>query len=295
MSDLAPQLPALPKRQVLRLSSAYYLDAMQRIIALLDLGLGPALVFLEITWENFKSHPGVGLDAPEPVSIYAVAKALNVPYETTRRHITALVASQACERQTQGVVVAHGFYERPEVQAAMETTQGQTAGYVAALVLAGAAPAEPSPATQISRRVGLFAAEHLIRCARIARNALGLDSLSALVFLEIVRQNTWHLTQDPVQAARFASAEAIPPDDLRRGVSTYAVARSLRLPYETARRQVVKLNALGYLGRGSNAKHVVPMSVFASTANMSAIEDTWLEVERFLGALGQAHPNIFEP
>lgn len=295
MSDPPPQGPTPPKRQVLRLSSAYFLDAMQRIMVLLDLGLGPALVFLQISWENFKSHPGVGLDAPEPVSIYAVAKALNVPYETVRRHINALVGARACERGPGGVVIAHDFYERPVVQAAMDTTRTETAAYVAAMAQAGAAPATPSPATQLSRRVGLFATEHLINCARIARTALSLDSLSALVFLEIVRQNTWHLTQDPVQAARFASAEAIPPDDLRKGVSTYAVARRLRLPYETARRQVAKLDARGYLERGSNTKHVVPLAVFASAANMRAVDDTWLEVERFLGVLGLAHPEIFIP
>lgn len=294
MSD-PPQAPTLPKRQVLRLSSAYFLDAMQRIMVLLDLGLGPALVFLQISWENFKSHPGVGLDAPEPVSVYAVAKALNVPYETVRRHISTLVEVRACERGRLGVMVAHDFYERSAVQAAMDRTRDETAAYVAFLALAGATPADPSPAAQRSRRVGLFATEHLINCARIARTALSLDSLSVLVFLEIVRQNTWHLTKDPVQAARFASAEAIPPDDLRNGVSTYAVARRLRLPYETARRQVAKLDARGYLERGRNSKHVVPLAVFASAANMRAIEETWLEVERFLGVLGQAHPEIFVP
>jgi DNA-binding Lrp family transcriptional regulator len=44
---------------------------------------------------------------------------------------------------------------------------------------------------------------------------------------------------------RYATYDQPPPDDLRRAISINALAQSLRLPFETVRRRLIKLTLLG--------------------------------------------------
>jgi DNA-binding Lrp family transcriptional regulator len=66
-----------------------------------------------------------------------------------------------------------------------------------------------------------------------------------LILTMVLEANIALVNQDPVLQRRYARADDPPPDELRRPVSVSAVAASLRLPYETVRRRVVKLAALG--------------------------------------------------
>lgn len=73
----------------------------------------------------------------------------------------------------------------------------------------------------------------------------GGDLLEPLVFAAIVQANQAALRNDPEVRRRYGdSGEAI-PDALRRPISVNAIAQSLRLPFETARRKVRQLAARG--------------------------------------------------
>lgn len=101
-----------------------------------------------------------------------------------------------------------------------------------------------SAATALTeRRAATLALAFLRDVANISRD--GGDLLEPLVFAAIVQANQAALRNDPEVRRRYGdSGEAI-PDALRRPISINAIAQSLRLPFETARRKVRQLEARG--------------------------------------------------
>jgi hypothetical protein len=73
----------------------------------------------------------------------------------------------------------------------------------------------------------------------------GLKSLDALLVMAINQANIGPLTRDPAARTRYGALEAPAPDHERRPVSVRAVAASMQLPYETARRNIRRLEQQG--------------------------------------------------
>lgn len=106
--------------------------------------------------------------------------------------------------------------------------------------------------------------EFFLRGVEMAAGMSGGDILRGIIFLAIVHANTRHVDGKPDIAARYSASDAILPDEHRRPVSVYAIAKSLSLSYETTRRYVAKLEADGRCVRGADRKGVyVPAAVLA--------------------------------
>jgi DNA-binding Lrp family transcriptional regulator len=73
----------------------------------------------------------------------------------------------------------------------------------------------------------------------------GLKPLDSLLAMAVNQANIAPLTRDPAARSRYGALAAPAPDAERRPVSIRAVAASLRLPYETARRRIKQLEAQG--------------------------------------------------
>jgi DNA-binding IclR family transcriptional regulator len=78
-----------------------------------------------------------------------------------------------------------------------------------------------------------------------AHGMAGLKPLESLLVMAINQANIAPLTRDPKARKRYGALEAPAQDHERRPVSVRAVAASMRLPYETARRNVRKLEERG--------------------------------------------------
>lgn len=91
----------------------------------------------------------------------------------------------------------------------------------------------------------------------------GLKPLDCLLVMAINQANIAPLTRDPVARSRYGALDAPAPDAERRPVSVRAVAASMQLPYETARRRVKGLEASGACV-ASEAGVVVPASFLAT-------------------------------
>jgi DNA-binding Lrp family transcriptional regulator len=76
---------------------------------------------------------------------------------------------------------------------------------------------------------------------------LGRDILDALLLCAISQANVAQITRNPELQRLYATLDQPPPDELRRPVSISAIANSLRIPFETARRRVVALAELGLI------------------------------------------------
>lgn len=93
----------------------------------------------------------------------------------------------------------------------------------------------------------------------------GLKPLEMLLVMAINQANIAPLTRDPAARKRYGALEAPAPDAERRPVSVRAVAASMRLPYETARRNIRSLEARGAC-MTSEAGIVVPAGFLQSPA-----------------------------
>lgn len=58
-------------------------------------------------------------DLRRPISVHALALELDIPYETTRRHVNALIADGLCERAETGIVVPGSVIGRDQMAMAL--------------------------------------------------------------------------------------------------------------------------------------------------------------------------------
>ncbi|HEY5009252.1 MAG TPA: hypothetical protein VII42_14715 [Caulobacteraceae bacterium] len=105
-------------RLSVRLATEYFLRSMQLLVGYVDGDLVTALVFLAIISANVSHLNADGPDAPhadtddvppdavrKPISVLALAGSLNLPYETTRRHVAKMLQNGQCERVAGGLIV----------------------------------------------------------------------------------------------------------------------------------------------------------------------------------------------
>jgi hypothetical protein len=98
-----------------------------------------------------------------------------------------------------------------------------------------------------------------------AHGIAGLKPLESLLVMAINQANIAPLTRDPEARRRYGSLERPAPDEERRPVSVRALAASMQLPYETARRNVRNLEARKVC-IASEAGVLVPAAFLASEA-----------------------------
>lgn len=114
----------------------------------------------------------------------------------------------------------------------------------------------------------------------------GGDVTDNLILLTIIQANVSPIMADPVLQRRYASADAPPPDELRRPISINAVSASLRLPFETVRRRVQRLAARGVCeitARGLITPQQTlnsPPHVAMLAANMEAVKALYVRLRR---------------
>lgn len=106
------------------------------------------------------------------------------------------------------------------------------------------------PALLTASASGLWAAHrascrYFLRALLAGADGSGGDILNAAIMTAIMDANIGHLDADPVFAWRYARYEQVPPDGFRRPITIRAVAARLGLPYETARRRIDRLMAVG--------------------------------------------------
>jgi DNA-binding Lrp family transcriptional regulator len=140
----------------------------------------------------------------------------------------------------------------------------------------------PQPTLATLRAVNRLAAPCILDAVMVGR--LDRDFVDALILLAVVQANVAPLMRDPETQTAYASYDAPPPDELRRPVSVNAIAHSLRLPYETVRRRVVRLARSGACEVSGHGV-VVPARELASPQHMAALLGVWAQIQRLYYSL----------
>lgn len=286
-----------PSRHVIARTIDYILNVTEIVTEGAKGDLLTAVIYLAISRANLSAsfanprtarrHAGVA-EAPthavrQPVSVLAIAKDLELPYETTRRHVGKLVSHGLCRRVADG-----GLVIPDEVATGDAAAQGidaiwrETLWYVCAMGELGVAceARRRRIAPDIRRITSRFASYYVLDILKLARTQVGMNIQTALLALAIMRSNALQPGPEETAIAGDSSRPA-----LRGPVTTHALALKLKTPYETVRRQVGWLEAAGLCERQGRAL-VMPLSTLSARPELRvAMEANWAETRRLLEAL----------
>jgi len=143
----------------------------------------------------------------------------------------------------------------------------------------------------ISRLVLQCAAPFFLKGLGGLAHLSGGDRLTALLTLAILEANVRHVVRDPVLALRHARFDSPPPDEMRRPVNVRALAESLSLPYDAARRRVAALEAAGVCVRTAKGVYI-PNSALTTEANHQALIDGYQAMETLAADLSGVAPDF---
>lgn len=151
------------------------------------------------------------------------------------------------------------------------------------------APLDPVAA---ARERALAAPCGVFMLDQVTTGIAGMDTRDALLVMAVNQANIAPLTRDPGARLRYGALEAPAPDDERRPVSLSAIAASLRLPYETVRRRIRRLETLGVCVLTPQGP-IVPEAFLASAAYLGSAVAAHARLHRFYRELRGA--GLMEP
>lgn len=284
------------RRLTARQSAEYFLNIVRLLDHAVDRDLVTTLTFLSIARANlrgFTQDPDRALryatmDAipPDservPVTVYAIAKELGIPYETVRRHAAKLRKEGLCESVPGGVIIPTRAYFGAGMLGAVQAHWALTQDLVNS---AGGLPtliADP-PAGDVSRQVVRLGIDYFLDVLALIGRTLEVDALGALVIRAVSFVNIEQHAFDP---NAYPEVPIGPADSEREPVSVYAVAKVLSLPYETTRRHVRRLMERGLLEK-SGAGVIVPEKVSARPQVLAGIGELTARTEAYLARLAE--------
>jgi len=137
--------------------------------------------------------------------------------------------------------------------------------------------AAPQPPLATIRAVHRLVAPSIVDGALVGRRHR--DFHDALILLAVVQANVAPLMRDPDAQRAYAAAGAPPPDELRRPVSINAIAHSLRLPYETVRRRLLRLAKADACEISADGV-IVPARELATPEHTAALFVVWEQIRQ---------------
>jgi DNA-binding Lrp family transcriptional regulator len=236
------------------------------------------------------AYGGAQISAPDrlrrPVSINAVAQSLNLPFETVRRRAQKMADAGLCVIGARGMVVPHSAVTLPGYLAAQRARYERAREFYRALKAVGVLPASAmatipsSPADPPVRAANWALSEYVLRaCSDLI--ALTGNVTSSRVLVELALANT--------RALATAALMDWADDPLRtsRPVRVAALAGPLRLPRETVRRHLHRLETLGFCRRRSDgAIAVASASTWPRLVTLAKVNQA--NVQRLFAGLGQS-------
>ena len=265
-------------------------DSRQRRLSRLGLQL-----FNEVILATLDLRPGDALDAVILVAIAAsscgegggvsmnrVADELGVSYETIRRRVVQLRKEGRCEAERGLVRPApepgtrdRRFCDRllQLMQTACEDAAGlELSSRDLAADIAGA------PREAVGRRVLAY----FISTVQATREAYGVSVIDTVLLSGVLRVNEQRDALGRNRLSRLADLQSF---DSRRPASAFQVAKSMGLPYETARRRLIALEAKGLIHRHGPEGVVVRMDVDENPSLAILLVGNAARTERLLADL----------
>ena len=203
-----------------------------------------------------------------PVSIHAVSQSLNLPYETVRARVQAMIDQGQAERVRGGLLAVAALQADGPFADAVLSTHAIILESFRALKLLGfdfsahtqpSQTAEPPPPGLVVRIVMDMSNRYI---ELLSPTFGGL--LPMTIWAGAMRANVRELMADPATAWRYAGQDEPPPDALRKPISVRALSAELGLPFETTRRHVATMLDRGWLAAIPGQGVITPVSALGS-------------------------------
>ena len=275
---MSQQIETADRRRLLsRLAGDYHVSTARRTATFMSRDIVTDMTILAITRANvrkitasaeplaytYEGVAGVPADALRiPVSVYAVARDLGLPYETIRRRVKKLLDAGVCIAVDGGVVVPGATVVRPSNLDLIAQTRIATEAFVAEAGRFGVTAAQHyrPPTADQPKQIIRLAMNYFLDATCHSAKVMDLDVIAVLVLRAINMANVSHITHDPARAIAYAGLDVALPDGERQAVSVYSIGKFLVLPYETARRTVLRLEQRGLVRKGRGGL-TVPLEV----------------------------------
>lgn len=242
------------------------------------------------------------LTAPLPedmrvvMSINNLAQAMDMPFETVRRHVRHLRDRGLIESDAHGVRISQRALGAVRVRTLVQRTWRLANGLVLDARTAGA-PLPTPPGAAGDRRIYAtrLSCDFIVDAFLVTRRKLHLQARDVLIFHALKCASVDPVLMEPDLGARFSPLESPMADDLRSPTTIYNLAKSLMLPYETVRRHVWRLVDAG-LAEPKGRGFIVPCRV-AEMQGVSRIRTAFAElshslIERLADAGAGAPPSF---
>lgn len=303
LRSLAPSAPRENARQICRLGGICIIESARFIAQAVNRNFVTAMVFLAISRANVSHITSsreaatrhLGLDQlpsdaeRAPVSVYAVARDLRLPYETVRRHVGKLKAMGVCVVEPEGVMIPTWVFEFAAQRPGALNAERAVRDLIANAARSGVRIENRfhPMAGDVNLQATRLATDYFIDSLGAIARRLELDVVAVLILLTVGVMNTEAITDDMELAATYGGLDTIPPDDLRAPISAYAVCKFLMLSYETTRRTSLWLVDLGLLARNAGGGLTIPSAAMARPDMMAAFADLSDITVEFLGRLAE--------
>lgn len=250
--DLTTCRPSRPfSRLTGRLTGEMQVSCFVEIMRLFDGRLERAIIFLVLlrrdAWLNGPAGcPALRVgDAPQGISINAVATSLDRPFESIRRRVNAMMADGICARGRHGVVVT--AFDRPEFLASLDRIHDSMVRLIEHFHAFGIPLPETRADTAYDRHATIIAAIDLMLGALEFVAPLFESWRDMLAVNAVIIANARPITFDRTLAFRYAERDTPPPASLREPVSISALARGLGMPYASVHRLVERGRVRGQI------------------------------------------------
>lgn|GEM_PF-5278777 len=211
-------------------SSPWRLDQLDQAILL--------TIFLScLTRSTIKAHSARRADARRAISVSALSRSLDLPYETARRRCKALCANGLCRQDASGISISRRARRLASDRGFLAITYDNTQSLYRRLIEAGGLQAPTGDfigGAPCAQAVAKGAAEYVLRLVEAIVAEFG-DVLDGLIWLEVLGSSHEHLPyfvgldvsqSRPVRLATISKRVAAPAETVRRRVAALA-ARGL--------------------------------------------------------------------
>lgn len=223
-------------------------------------------------------------DGGRPIPVLSIANSLKLPFETTRRHVGALIEAGLCRRERGGVVMNGTLADEPLATLAT-LAHDCLARFVADLHVAGAVPTFATSTRSYSWQAGWLLAADLMLGVADSNNGTHNDRVNLVLFSTILCGNTRAITNDCGTARRYLTIGDVPSDAMIRPVRIRTLSDRLAMPKATVRRRIDQMIEAGPIRQVGGKGLVVSEDWLATPGAIATSAMTWGNVRRLLAAL----------
>ncbi|RYY23466.1 MAG: hypothetical protein EOP62_20205 [Sphingomonadales bacterium] len=198
---------------------------------------------------------GTGDGAMAPISISALSRSVDRPFETVRRLCHRLFAMELAEQSDSGPFIPPHVVGQPMVLELRQAFHDNLVRMIGDLAGVGyPLPAARGGASGVARdTIERAAMDMLLHTFEFGMPTQPTrDWQRPFVYVSVMAANARRYTFDPALSAQYPHANTPPPDYLRIPLGASALARAIGIPYSTVRHNLATMTADGVLVRSGS-------------------------------------------